>query len=622
MTQQAQTEKFDSEYFLKELTQKPGVYQMLDKKNECIYVGKAKNLKKRVSSYFKAPTVGKNDQARADGVKKKYMVSHIRNIEIIVTHTEVEALLLENQLIKRLKPRYNICLRDDKTYPHIYVSSDQEFPRLTFHRGAKSKKGRYFGPYPSAAAVRESLQLLQKIFPVRQCDDSYFKARSRPCLQHQIKRCSAPCVGLISQQDYAQDLQHTVMFLEGKNSSLIDGLVKKMEVASDDLNFERAAQYRDQIAHLRKVIERQYVSGQTGEIDVVACKVLSGIACIQVFFIRNGQHLGNRTFFPKVPSGESEQAVMTAFVSQYYLDKKLPASIIIGVPLTEQTLVEELLNEKAGRKVPIITRPRADKARWLAMANTNTLNALEQKVRSRETVKDRLQKLTQLLNLDKPIERMECFDISHLQGDQTVASCVVLNGDGPLKEDYRRFNIKGVTAGDDYAALAQAVSRRFKRTKAGEQASPDVLIIDGGQGQVSSVMTALKEIECEDVFVIGISKGSDRKVGMEKIYRADNGKTLIVAADEPALLVTQQIRDEAHRFAITGHRQQRAKARSKSVLEQVPGLGPKRRQKLLKQFGGLREIQTAGVDDICSVQGISQSLGQRIYDIFHDGGTG
>ncbi|ORU89539.1 MAG: excinuclease ABC subunit C [Cycloclasticus sp. symbiont of Poecilosclerida sp. M] len=605
--------EFDSKNFLKNLTLKPGVYKMFDAREQCIYVGKAKSLKKRVSSYFK-----KNDS----DVKKKIMVSYIRHIEVVVTHTEGEALLLENQLIKQLKPRYNICLRDDKSYPHIYLSTQQDFPRLTFHRGAKKKQGDYFGPYPSAGAVRESLQILQKVFPVRQCDDSFYQNRSRPCLQHQIQRCSAPCVGLINQTDYAEDVAHTIMFLEGKNSQLIDDLVKKMDGCAKDLKFEKAAQYRNQIAHLRKLIERQYVSGKTGDVDVVACLVESGIACVQVFFIRNGQHLGNRTFFPKIPSEKTEAEVLAAFLLQLYLDKKIPKEILISHPLEELALVQEVLSKKAERKVSLFVQPRGARARWLKMAKSNAQVALAQKKLSRDTVRERLRQLTKLLDLNVDIQRIECFDISHTQGDQTVASCVVLNKEGLLKSAYRRFNIAGVQAGDDCAALAQAVSRHFLKVEEGDRALPDVLVIDGGRGQVSAVTHALSEIKRSDIFVIGLSKGSDRKVGMEKIYRAIDGKTIIVDSDESALLVLQQVRDEAHRFAISGHRQQRAKAKKTSTLEKIEGLGPKRRQKLLKQFGGLSDIKSAGVEDLCTVDGINKELGQRIYDRFHDSEAG
>ncbi|PCI22018.1 MAG: excinuclease ABC subunit C [Piscirickettsiaceae bacterium] len=603
-------EGFDSKRFLKNLTQKPGVYQMVDQYDQCIYVGKAKNLKKRVASYFK-----KGDK----DIKKKVMVSHVRRINTIITHTEGEALLLENQLIKQLKPRYNICLRDDKSYPHIFLSSQQKFPRLSLQRGTKKAKGQYFGPYPSAGAVRESLQILQKIFPVRQCDDSFYKNRSRPCLQHQIKRCSAPCVGLISEKEYAEDVDHTVMFLQGKNSSLIDGLVTKMEQASAQLSFEKAAQYRDQIMHLRKLMERQYVSGQEGDLDVIACALVDDLACVQVFFIRHGQHLGNRTFFPKIPAGNNETDILSAFLLQFYLEKAIPKALLISHVPHEQSLIQHVLSEKAARQVKMTVKPRGERARWLTMAKNNVAIALKQKISGQENTRERLNKLSTILGLTTGIMRMECFDISHIQGDQTVASCVVFNDEGPLKDAYRRFNIKNVTAGDDYAALAQAVSRRYIRTLNGEQAMPDLLVIDGGKGQVHAVSDALADIGCTSIFIIGISKGSDRKVGMEKIYRADDSKTLIISADDPGLLILQQIRDEAHRFAISGHRQQRGKAKKQSTLEKIQGLGPKKRQRLLKQFGGLREIKSAGVEDLCTVDGINEALGQRIYDRFHDG---
>lgn len=601
---------FDSEHFLKNLTQKPGVYQMLDAKQQCIYVGKAKNLKKRVSSYF-------NNKDK--DLKKKVMVSHVRAINVVVTHTEGEALLLENQLIKQLKPRYNICLRDDKSYPYIYLSSEHDFPQLSFHRGSKKRKGQYFGPYPSAGAVRDSLHVLQKLFPVRQCDDSFYNNRSRPCLQHQIKRCTAPCVGLISKKDYLDDVDHTVLFLQGKNKRLINGLVKKMEQASAGLAFEKAAHFRDQIAQLRKVLERQYVSASDGDIDVIACQIDNNLACVQVFFIRKGQHLGNRNFFPKMPSGKTEEDVLSAFIVQFYLDKVLPKALILSHKLLEPELTQQVFNEKAERKITITYRPRGDRARWLIMAKNNTVTALKQKLQSRENTQERLQKLSALLGLSQMINRLECFDISHLQGDQTVASCVVLDENGSLKSAYRRFNINGVKAGDDYAALAQAVSRRFSRAKKGEHKLPDLLIIDGGKGQVNAVVEALDALDYKALEVIGVSKGSDRKVGMEKIYCASDGRQLILPSDEPALLVIQQVRDEAHRFAISGHRQQRGRVKKTSMLESIQGLGPKRRQLLLKQFGGLREIQVAGVEDLCSVDGINRALGQRIYDCFHDG---
>ena len=599
---------FDSENFLKTLTRKPGVYQMLDARGHCIYVGKAKNLKKRVTSYFR-----KND----GDPKKRVMLSHLANIEVIVTHTEGEALLLENQLIKRHRPRYNICLRDDKSYPYIYLSSHQQYPRVTLHRGARNKPGRYFGPYPSASAARESLQLLQKLFPVRQCEDGFFRNRSRPCLQYQIKRCSGPCVGLISEQDYAQDVEHTHLFLEGKSARLIDQLVQSMEQAAATHAYEKAAAFRDQIASLRKVMERQYVSGSGGDLDVIACDVQSGMACVQVFFIRNGLHVGNKTLFPRLPGEHTPEDVLSAFLPQFYLDKQIPRTLLLSHPVNEQALIKEALESQSGRSVSMTHRPRKQRARWLAMALDNARNALRQKLTSQDHLDTRFVKLAELLAFGAEITRLECFDISHIQGDQTVASCVVFDRNGPLKEAYRRFNIRQAKPGDDYAALSEAVSRRFQRLQRGEHRAPDVLIIDGGKGQVHAVLDALRALSMEDVFVLGVSKGADRKPGMEKLFVGQTATTITPPADAPGLLLIQHIRDEAHRFAISGHRQQRAKARRISPLEQIDGLGPKRRQQLLKQFGGLREIASAGVEDLCTIPGISKSLGQRIYDHFH-----
>lgn len=601
--------EFDAQRFLKTLTSKPGVYQMLDARDQCIYVGKAKNLKKRVSSYFR-----KTD----DDPKKKIMLSHLVNINVIVTHTEGEALLLENQLIKRHRPRYNICLRDDKSYPYIYVSSQQDFPRVSLHRGARNKQGEYFGPYPNANAARESLQLLQKLFPVRQCEDAFFRNRSRPCLQHQIKRCSAPCVGLISEQDYAVDVQHTRLFLQGKSNLLVNQLVRKMERAAEAQAYEEATVFRDQIANLRKVMERQYVSGSGGDLDVIAVDVQAGIACVQVFFVRNGLHVGNKTLFPRLPGEHSPEDVLGAFLPQFYLDKQVPGTLLLSHAVTEQELIQSALQSAAGHAIKLIRKPRKERARWLAMASSNAQSALRQKLTSRDQLESRFIDLAQMLGLKTEITQMECFDISHIQGDQTVAACVVFDRNGPLKEAYRRFNIQSAKAGDDYAALSEAVTRRFQRMKKGEHRAPDVLLIDGGKGQVHAVVDALKSIDLPEVFVVGVSKGSDRKVGMEKIFIADTGETVTPDADKAGLLLVQHIRDESHRFAIAGHRQQRSRAKKTSPLEQIPGLGPKRRQMLLKQFGGLREIASAGVEDLCTIDGISQSLAQRIYDSFHN----
>lgn len=600
---------FDMDTFLRTLTSRSGVYKMLDAKGEPVYIGKARNLKKRVTSYFRAS--GSNS-------KQQVMLSHVRSIEVMVTHTEGEALLLESQLIKRHKPRYNICLRDDKSYPYIYVSTHQTFPRVTFHRGAKKKPGRYFGPYPSANAVRESLKSLQKIFPVRQCEDSYFKSRSRPCLQYQIERCSAPCVDFVTPEVYGRDVEHTVMFLEGKGDQLIGELVQRMEEAAKNLEFEKAARYRDQIAALRGVLEKQFVHGEQGNLDIIACASGAGLACVQVHFIRNGQHLGDKSFFPKMEGEHGASSVLEAFIAQYYLERKAPHEIILSHELENPQLLTEVLSNQAAHKVAITTRVRGERARWLSMAQTNAENALRIKLADRQGLQERFLSLKRALACSELPKRLECFDISHTQGEQTVASCVVFDQGGAVKSAYRRFNIKGISPGDDYAALIQAVTRRFQRIKKGEHPKPDVLLIDGGKGQIAAVHKALNALGVDDVKLVGVAKGPDRKAGMESLYLPGNSLPLPVAPDAPALHLIQQIRDEAHRFAVTGHRQRRRRSKQQSILEQIGGLGPKRRQQLLKQFGGLRELRKAGVDALCSVEGISRQLAQRIYDTFHE----
>ncbi|WP_077732487.1 excinuclease ABC subunit UvrC [Methylocaldum sp. 14B] len=600
---------FDIKAFLETLTQLPGVYRMLDDKGEVIYVGKAKNLKKRVSSYFSGKDCSPKQQA---------MVARICSIDVRVTHTEGEALLLESQLIKRHKPRYNINLRDDKSYPYIYVSTHQPFPRITFHRGAKSKLGRYFGPYPSASAVRESLKLLQKIFPVRQCQDSYFQNRSRPCLQYQIERCTAPCVDLIDRETYAQDVQDTVMFLEGNGKRLIDDLAGRMEKAAADLQFERAARYRDQIASLRTVLAKQAVHGEHGDIDIIACAIKGNVACVQMLFIRGGQQIGDRAYFPSMLEEHDPGSILAAFIPQFYLGKQVPREILISHPIEDAELVAEVLASQSGHAVQIAARLRGERQKRLQLALINAENALNAKLANRQDLYARFLSLGEALHCPEPPKRLECFDISHTQGDQTVASCVVFDRQGAVKSAYRRFNIEGVTPGDDYGALAQAVSRRYQRIKQGEIEAPDILFIDGGKGQVNAVREVLRELGMNSIRTVGVAKGPDRKPGMETLFPAGSSDAIILPSHSPALLLIQQIRDEAHRFAITGHRQRRAKARKQSTLDDIAGLGPKRRQQLLRQFGGLREISRAGVDALSSVEGISAQLAKRIYETFHE----
>ncbi len=606
----SETDKaFDPKQAVRTIPERPGVYRMLGQDGEVIYVGKARRLRRRVASYFNR---GLKDP------KTMAMVAQVAGVEFTVTHTEAEALILENNLIKELAPRYNVLLRDDKSYPYIYLSGHDDYPRLGFHRGAKRAPGRYFGPFPSAGAVRDTLSHLQKVFPVRQCEDSFFRNRSRPCLQYQIQRCTAPCVGFISPEDYRRDVQHAEKFLEGRSGEVIDELVSDMEQASSALDFERAARLRDRISSLRRIQERQYITGERGDLDVIACVGHGSQACVQVFFIRQGQNLGNKAFFPRIPPDTDETEVLSAFIARYYLGRPAPRELLLNLPVDDAEVLEEALQQQNGKAVGIRTRVRGERRRWLDMAVNNAREALQARAASTASLRRRFEELQQLLDLEEIPQRLECFDISHTRGEATVASCVVFNQEGPLKSDYRRFNIEGVIAGDDYAAMRQALTRRYTRLRKGEGVLPDLLVIDGGRGQLTQAVEVLEELQVEGVTLLGIAKGPDRKPGLEKLILADQAQEVILPPDSPALHLLQQLRDEAHRFAITGHRQRRGKARRTSSLEQVPGLGPKRRQVLLKQFGGLQGIARAGVEDLQSVHGISRELAQRIYDAFHN----
>jgi excinuclease ABC subunit C len=607
MSEQSPDNPFDAEAFLKNLTACPGVYRMLGEGEQVLYIGKAKNLKKRVSSYFK----------RGLNRRLQVMVSQIISIEVIVTHTEAEALILENNLIKSQKPRYNILLRDDKGYPYIYISTDQTFPRISSFRGKKREKGRYFGPYPSVSAMRDTLHILQKLFPVRQCEESFYRNRSRACLQYQIKRCTAPCVDLISPEEYAKDVKNVILFLEGKGNQVVDGLVARMEQASIELAFEQAALFRDQIASLQKIQERQYVSGERGDLDLIAVALTAGTACIQLFFIRNGRNLGNKVLFPKIPSDASCEDILAAFIAQHYLGKAVPSEIVVSHLPDDQVLLQEALSSQTSHRVVIRNQVRSERARWLGMAKNNAELALKARLASNADHQRRIESLRDLLQLDEIPNRIECFDISHTGGELTVASCVVFNAAGALVSDYRRFNIEGITPGDDYAALHQALTRRYTRIQKGEGSVPDILFIDGGKGQINTVHDALQEVGIVPL-LIGIAKGPDRVPGKEQLFLYGQDAPIMVPPNSPALLLIQQIRDEAHRFAITGHRKRRAKSRRESGLEQIAGIGPKRRQRLLKQFGGLQALSEAGVEDIARVDGISQILAQQIYQTFHE----
>jgi excinuclease ABC subunit C len=605
---------FEPAKIVRNMTTKPGVYRMLDAGGEVLYVGKAGNLKKRVSSYF----TGKP----AASPKTLAMVRQIRDIDVTITRNEGEALILENSLIKELRPRYNVLFRDDKSYPYIHLS-EHGFPRLSFYRGSRRGKGRYFGPYPGAGAVRRTLNLLQKLFRIRQCTDAFFNNRSRPCLQYQIKRCSAPCVNYISREQYQRDVEHAVMFLEGRNEEVIEALTGPMQAASDALDFERAAQYRDQIMNLRRVQEEHHRSDPHADLDVIACAANGDNACILVLFIRNGTNLGYRTFFPQHARQAPPEEIVDAFMQQYYLGtesgRRVPDTFLTSHQPRNRDLLEQVLCEYAGRKVRIVSRPRGERARWLTMAQENAALALAQQINRDESIGHRLEALRVALDLPDSLERLECFDVSHIRGEATVAACVVFGIAGPVKDDYRRYNIKGIAAGDDYAAMAQAIRRRYQRLKQEEGRLPDILLIDGGKGQVNKALAVLEELQVMGVFVLGVAKGMGRRPGLETLILADGKTSITLPADSPALHLIQSIRDEAHRFAITGHRQQRGKARMTSQLEQIEGIGSKRRQQLIHYFGGLQGVTRAGVEELARVPGINKNLAQRIYDALHGG---
>ncbi|WP_339772615.1 excinuclease ABC subunit UvrC [uncultured Paraglaciecola sp.] len=602
---------FDSKAFLKDLTNQPGVYRMYNHNQDVIYVGKAKNLKNRVSSYFRS---------QVDSIKTQSLVKQIAHMDVTVVHSEAEAFILENNFIKKYKPRYNVLLRDDKSYPFIFLS-EHAHPRLANHRGPKKRKGEYFGPYPSAWAVRESLRTMQRIFPIRQCEDSYYRARSRPCLQYQLQRCAGPCVeGLVSDEEYQAQVDLARMFLKGKNKQVIDSLVQRMETASENLRFEAAARYRDQISALNKVQEQQWVSGNQEEMDVFGFAYRNGIASIQGLFIRDNKLLGSKSFYPKVPANASDEEVFQSFILQFYLagNKVIPKQIITPVELSEQSAIEELLTKEAGRRIQFYRGARDEKRRYLELANTNAENALIARQGQQKSVFARYTELEKILDFEQPIQRMECFDISHTSGQLTVASCVVFNREGPFKADYRLYNIEGITPGDDYAAMAQALARRYRDVKDVSKI-PDILFIDGGKGQLTQAEDYFENWKHEKKpLLIGVAKGSSRKAGLETLILAGNHATIPLSGDSIALHLIQHIRDESHRFAITGHRARRQKDKKTSKLESIPGVGAKRRQSLLKYMGGLHGILQASRSEIAKVPGISTELADTIYDHIHN----
>lgn len=602
---------FDADEFLKTSPNKPGVYWMLNDDSKVLYVGKAKKLKKRLASYF---------QKNIPNSKTRALMSQVKQIEITITHSENEALILENNLIKKHHPKYNVLFRDDKSYPYIFLSH-HDFPRLCLYRGAKSAEGEYYGPYPNTSAARESLNLIQKLFRIRQCSDSFYKNRSRPCLQYQIKRCTAPCVSFIDKKSYANDVKLVKLFLQGKNQQVTAELVERMEECSENLDYEKAAFYRDQIASIRKILEKQYVTSKTKDIDVVAIIEKEKSICIQFLFFRAGQLLGNKTFFPKNPQDLPLGVILQNFLSQYYLSpihqQNLPKKIVGSEKMEDASLLASVLQEQCQRHVDIVHGVRGESKKWIDMAIINGQQNLSQRLQETTTLEKQLLQLQQFLRLDGIPQRIECFDVSHSSGEATVASCVVFDENGPLKQDYRRFNIKDIEAGDDYAAMYQALTRRYTRLKSKEKKIPDLILIDGGKGQLTQGMKVLEELQLDEAFLLAIAKGEGRKAGLERFFVPGSEAPLTLQCDSPALHLLQQIRDEAHRFAITGHRARRDKKRRASSLEDIEGIGAKRRRLLLNQFGGLQGLKEASIDDLVKTPGISKHLAKKIHHALH-----
>jgi excinuclease ABC subunit C len=602
---------FDAREFLRSASQRPGVYRMFDSDGRILYVGKARNLRNRLSSYFRGTPAS---------LKTAALVRQIARIEVTVTDSDTEALLLEQQLIKELRPPYNILLRDDKSFPYIRVTVQDEFPRVTFHRGSRRAPGRYFGPFPSAVAVRETLALLEKVFRVRTCEDAFFRNRSRPCLQYQIHRCSGPCVRLVSHEDYAADVRRLLAFLDGRVDEVGGELAQAMERAAADLRFEEAAQLRDRIVFIRQVQANQAVVREEGDLDVLAVAEQPGGVCVGVLFVRGGRVLGSRHYFPGGIADNGPAAVLGEFLPQFYLAEggaEVPREVILPCAVEEADTLAAVLSERAGRKVRFADSVRGTRQQWLTMAHNNAAHALAAQLASRQSLAARLVALADALGLPATPERIECFDISHTLGEGTVASCVVFDAEGASKRAYRRFNIEGVPAGDDYAAMEQAFRRRYTRLKAEGAALPDLVLIDGGPGQLARTLAVAEELQLEGVQLVGVSKGPSRKAGLELLHLPGRAQALDLPADHPGLLLVQQVRDEAHRFAIAGHRARRGKARRESPLEGVRGIGPRRRRELLIHFGGWQQLANAGIADLARVPGINQRLAEEIYRTLH-----
>jgi excinuclease ABC subunit C len=599
---------FAGKAFSARLPTRPGVYLMRDSEGSALYIGKALNLRKRVASYF---------DARPKNERIMRMIARITAIEVSLTRTEGEALLLENEWIKSLKPRYNILLRDDKSYPWIVMSSAHEFPRIAFHRGARDKTKRYFGPYPSAGSVRHSINLIQKLFRIRNCEDSYFSHRNRPCLQYQIRRCTAPCVGFVSSQDYALQVDDATLFLQGKSQKVLTRLIARMEHAAHEQEYETAAMFRDQINSLKQMQAQQFVSTGQGDIDFIAVVQEQGKSCVQLVSIRGGRNLGQRSHFPSQAEGRDASEVLEAFLGQYYQQRQAPSQLVISHQVEALELLSTVFSEQADRKVTIQPHPRGGRRKMLELASGNACQALQMRLASRANITSQFEALQNLLKLEALPESVDCFDISHMAGNETVGSCVVFDGNGPDKSRYRRYKLKGITPGDDYAAMHQVLSRRYGRIQAEDGSLPDLILIDGGKGQLKQALEVLSEFGLSGIPLVGVAKGRSRRAGYEEWVLPRPARSLSPGPESPASHLVQQIRDEAHRFAITGHRGRRQKAATRSTLEKIPGIGPGRRRTLLNHFGGLQGVKKAGVEELSSAPGISRLLAEEIFRALH-----
>jgi len=607
VSKKSETAAFDGKAFAASLPTRPGVYIMRDQAGKALYVGKARNLRKRVASYFDA-------RPKIDRIMR--MVGRISAIEVSLTRTEGEALLLENEWIKSLKPRYNILLRDDKSYPWIVLTKDHEFPAIAFHRGARHSKREYFGPFPSAGSTRESINLIQKLFRIRNCRDSYFAHRRRPCLQYQIKRCTAPCVGYATPEDYAAQVEDARLFLQGKSRAVIERLIRRMEAAAADTEYESAAVYRDQINALKQVQAQQFVSEGRGDIDFIALALEQGKSCIQVVSFRGGRNLGQRSYFPSQADDHSEEEVMEAFLGQYYQERTPPAQLVVSQDFASRRLMEAVYSEAAEKRVNIQPHPRGDRRKMIEMTGRNALQALQLSLASQSNTAAQLESLAETIGMEQQPDSIDCFDISHTAGNQTVGACVVFDANGPVKSRYRRYNLRGITPGDDYAAMRQVLSRRYGRLGAEGAGLPDLIMIDGGKGQLKQAVEVLAELGITGIPLVAIAKGPSRRPGFED-WVLPAGRILHPGPESPASHLAQAIRDEAHRFAITGHKGRRHKATLKSSLEEIPGIGPKRRRALLTHFGGLQGVRKAGVEELSSVPGFNEVLAREVYRALH-----